>query len=103
VADPPEAVPDGLTVDAEGCIWCALWNGWRIVRFDPKGQVMSEIRVPVQRVTACTFGGPELDTLYITTAWNNLTPDERAAQPQAGDLFQFQPGVKGMAESRFGV
>lgn len=103
ISQPETAVPDGLTVDAEGCIWSALWNGWRIVRFDPQGQVMRELSVPVQRVTACTFGGPELDTLYITTAWNELTPEQRATQPQAGDLFQFTPGVKGMPESRFRV
>lgn len=103
IDEPEGAVPDGLTVDAEGCVWSALWNGWRVVRFDPQGKIERQLSVPVQHVTACTFGGPELDTLYITTAWNDLTQAERAAQSQAGDLFMARPGVRGQPESLFGI
>jgi sugar lactone lactonase YvrE len=104
VTEPDDGVPDGLTVDSEGCVWSAAWNGWRVARFDPQGRLMSEVKVPAQRVTACTFGGPNLDTLYITTAWNELTPEQRATQPQAGDLFVVpDPGVRGQPESYFAI
>jgi L-arabinonolactonase len=103
IDEPDGAVPDGLTVDAEGCVWSALWNGWKVVRFDPQGKIERQLSVPVQRVTACTFAGPDLDTLYITTAWNDLTLAERAAQSQAGDLFMAHPGVRGQPESLFAI
>ena len=51
--------PDGLTVDKEGCIWAAMWNGWCVIRFDPVGKEMGRLKLPVQRPTSCTFGGPE--------------------------------------------
>jgi sugar lactone lactonase YvrE len=73
------------------------------VRFDPQGKIEHQLSVPVQRVTACTFAGPDLDTLYITTAWNDLTLAERAAQSQAGDLFMAHPGVRGQPESLFAI
>jgi sugar lactone lactonase YvrE len=104
VTDPAEAVPDGLAVDAEGCIWSAMWGGSKVSRFDPQGRLMHELSVPARHVTACTFGGPQLDTLYITTAWSELTLEQRAAQPQSGDLFVVpDPGVKGQPESLFGI
>ena len=96
------ATPDGLTVDREGFIWSALWDGGRVVRFDPQGRVEREISVPVPRPTACTFGGPELDVLYITTAWEGYTPAERAQHPLAGDLFMAHPGIQGLPEPLFG-
>jgi sugar lactone lactonase YvrE len=99
--DPAGGRPDGLTVDAEGCIWSAMWDGWRVVRFDPQGKQMLELRLPVQRVTACIFGGPELEALYITSAWDNLSLEQRADQPMAGDLFVAYPGVKGLPEPLF--
>ncbi len=101
--DPAGGRPDGMTVDSEGCIWSAMWDGWRVVRFDPQGQPMLELRLPVQRVTACCFGGPELEELYITSAWDNLAPEQHAAQPEAGDLFVAHPGVKGLPEPLFGA
>lgn len=98
----PGVEPDGLTVDAEGCVWSALWDGWRVVRFDPQGKVEREVRLPVARVTACAFGGLGLDTLFITTAYAHLSAEKRAAQPLAGDLFACKPGVKGLPEPYFG-
>jgi len=104
ITDPVDAVPDGLAVDVEGCVWSALWNGWKVARFDPQGRLMSELSVPAQHVTACTFAGPQLDTLYITTAWSELTPEQHAAQLQAGDLLVVPaPGVKGQPESYFDI
>lgn len=94
--DESEGKPDGLTVDAEGYIWQASFAGYRITRFTPAGEVDRVIRMPVPNVTSCTFGGAELDTLYITTARILLSEEELNAYPLAGSLFSFKPGVKGL-------
>jgi len=94
-------VPDGLTVDAEGCVWCAQWGGWKLIRYDLDGQAMLEIRLPVAYPTSCAFGGPNLDELYITSAWTAMTAGERAAQPLAGDVFHLPLEVKGQPVYRF--
>ncbi len=99
----PPATPDGLAVDSQGCVWSCLWDGGRVVRFDPQGRVMEEIRLPVPRPTACAFGGAELDVLYITSAWEGYTAEERRRYPLSGDLFVAQPGVKGLPEPLFGA
>jgi L-arabinonolactonase len=96
-----KGVPDGLTVDSEGFVWSAIWDGWRVVRFDPAGQETLTIRLPVQNVTCCAFGGENLDALYITTAWLGLSDEARRTQPQAGNLFVAPVGVRGIAEPRF--
>lgn len=93
--------PDGLTVDAEGGVWCALWDGWRVVRFTPDGREERSIELPVARVTSCTFGGSELDTLFVTSASIGLSETESAAQPLAGGLFSLQPGVLGLPTPAF--
>lgn len=100
----PEAdgYPDGLTVDAEGFVWNAHYNGWRITRYAPNGRVDRVVRLPVRHVTSLVFGGPALDTLLVTSASLRLTPEDRASQPLAGHVLAFQPGVKGMAEPVFG-
>ena len=83
-----EGFPDGMTIDSEGMLWIALWQGWRVVRCDPaSGEPIGEVRVPVAKVTSCTFGGAGLDHLYITTARIDLTGEELATQPFAGGLF----------------
>jgi L-arabinonolactonase len=89
------AVADGLTVDSEGCIWTAYWDGWKIARYDPGGQLMAEIKMPVQRPTSCMFGGPALDELYITSASIDIDKNE---QPLSGDLFKIKTDVKGLPE-----
>jgi sugar lactone lactonase YvrE len=94
-------VPDGLTVDSEGFIWSARWGGWKVTRYDPAGKAEREIQLSVQYPTSCTFGGPQLDELYITSAWAALSEAERADQPWAGDLFRLQAGVRGFEEPRF--
>ena len=96
-----DGYPDGMTVDAEDCLWIAFWDGWCVRRFSPAGERLAELRVPVQRPTSCAFGGPEFDQLFITSARRGLTEDELAAQPQAGGLFMTVPGVKGVAETLF--
>ena len=88
-------VPDGLAVDSEGCVWSAQWGGWKVIRYDPEGVKMMEIELPVGHPTSCAFGGPSLNELFITSAWTPLTPEQRAAQPLAGDVFHVQLEVKG--------
>lgn len=80
--------PDGMTIDTEGMLWIALWGGWGIVRYNPHtGELLEKIAIPVEKVTSCTFGGPNLSDLYVTTASRDLTEEERKAQPLAGSLF----------------
>lgn len=91
--------PDGTAVDQEGCVWIALWGGWGVRRYSPSGQLLSTVRVPCANVTKIAFGGADLRTAYVTTAWKGMTQKERAAQPLAGDLFSFEapaPGVRPM-------
>lgn len=95
------AVPDGATVDAEGHLWVAEYGGWCIKRYAPDGSVDRVIDMPVQNPTSCTFGGPGLETLYITTASQRLSLDELARQPLAGALLALQPGVCGLPEPLF--
>ena len=94
-------VPDGLCVDSEGCVWSARWDGWRISRYDPQGQLMLELPTPIQRPTSCTFGGKDLSTLFITSAWSGLSSAERLKQPHAGDIFIFESDVAGQEPHRF--
>jgi sugar lactone lactonase YvrE len=98
-----DGVPDGLTVDSEGCVWSAIWDGWRLVRFTPEGSVDQEVRMPVQRPSSCMFGGPELKTLYITSACVELKWDALQSGPLAGALFALECEVPGLAETPFGA
>lgn len=96
-----EGYPDGMTVDAEDCLWVAFWDGWAVRRFSPAGEELAAIDMPVQRPTSVAFGGPELDRLYITSARIGLDQAAIAVQPSAGGLFMLQPGVSGIAERPF--
>ncbi|MFE5889124.1 SMP-30/gluconolactonase/LRE family protein [Streptomyces sp. NPDC056462] len=89
--------PDGLTVDAEGCVWVALWDGAAVRRYTPAGELDRVIPLPVPRVTACTFAGPDLTDLYITTARVGL------ASPPAlsGSVFVVPGAGKGLAQPAF--
>jgi len=98
---PGDGTPDGLTVDADGHIWLALWGGWEVRRFAPDGAPGPVVRLPVARVTSCVFGGEDLGDLYITSAWSGLSDDERASQPHAGGVFRCRPGVHGRPARRF--
>ena len=93
--------PDGLTIDNEGCLWVAMWDGWCVVRFDPTGKEMSRIQLPVQRPTSCTFGGRDLNQLYITTASVGLSEAEIEASFWSGDLFCVETNIQGLPSNRF--
>ena len=96
-----EGTPDGMTVDTEGCLWVALWNGSEVRRYRPDGRIDAEVRLPARQVSSCTFGGPALRDLYITTAMRGLSPQELRQQPGAGGLFRHQPGVGGMPSTLY--
>jgi len=93
---PKIGTPDGMTIDSDGNIWTAIWDGWRVVQLNTAGEVLTEIRLPVQRPTSVTFGGEYLRTLFITSASEGLTPSERQDQPYAGDLFSVDLCVLGV-------
>jgi sugar lactone lactonase YvrE len=95
---PDDGNPDGLTVDAEGGVWVALHGGGAVHRYDPDGRLDAVIDVPTPQVTACTFGGPQRDQLFITTSRQGLRPDE---DPPAGSLFRVDPGVRGLPVREF--
>jgi sugar lactone lactonase YvrE len=88
--------PDGLAVDEEGGIWVAFYGGSQVLRFDPEGNVIHTIPMPVTQPTACAFGGPDRKTLYITSARQELSSDDLAEQPAAGDLFAYETDVVGL-------
>ncbi|MGW1747919.1 SMP-30/gluconolactonase/LRE family protein [Streptomyces sp. NPDC002092] len=89
--------PDGLTVDADGCVWVALWDGAAVRRYTPDGELDRVIELPTPRVTACAFGGPDLTDLYITTARVGLT----APHPVAGSLLVVPGAGKGLEQPAF--
>ncbi len=93
--------PDGSVIDADGLLWNAQWNGSRIVRYRPDGSVDRVIEMPCRNPTSLAFGGPGLDTLYVTTSRLTLTSEEELHQPLAGSLLAIHPGVKGLPETRF--
>jgi D-xylonolactonase len=97
-----QGMPDGMTVDAQGGIWICHWEGWRVTRFLPSGEIDREVRLPVPLVTSCAFGGEGLDTLYITTATVGLDAATLAKAPLAGSLFAVRPGEIGLPEPIFG-
>jgi sugar lactone lactonase YvrE len=100
-ADLPGSI-DGATIDADGYYWCAHIHDWQIAKYDPAGTIVDTIRLPVRYPTMCTFGGKDLDILYVTSAKIFVQDDEKDAQPQAGGLFAIHgTGAKGIAEPFF--
>ena len=99
--DHGDAAPDGLAVDAEGCLWVALHGDWGLLRYSPDGALMGHVRLPVSRVTSCCFAGRDLDELYVTTRRQGLSDAELAEQPLAGALFRLDVGVAGLPSWSF--
>jgi sugar lactone lactonase YvrE len=94
---------DGMAIDADGNLWIAMYGGWKVLGYNPNtGQLIGAIELPAANVTSCAFGGPNLEDLYITSAWAGLSDEERAkSQPHAGGVFVARPGVKGVPAVAF--
>jgi sugar lactone lactonase YvrE len=89
--------PDGMTIDAEGKLWVAMWGGHAVCRFDPEtGSLLQRIEVPAINVTSCAFGGKDLDILYVTSSSQNMSENDSLNLPDAGKLHCLRPGVKGI-------
>ena len=95
--DPREGHPDGPTIDAEGCVWIALYAGWEARRYSPEGDLVGRVRFPVSNITKLAFGGDDLRSAFATTARQLLTPEDIARQPEIGDLFEFRSDVPGIS------
>ena len=96
-----EGFPDGMTVDAEGGLWIAHWGAGKVTRRDAQGALLQTIALPCSQVSSCTFGGPELRTLYITTARKELTPEQLEREPLAGGLFAIELDIAGLPAQAF--
>ena len=93
--------PDGCTVDAQGCLWVAEVEGWRVARYRPDGTLDSQIALPFRKPSSVMFGGDDLRTLFITSVTAGLSEQELAQQPNAGMLMAVDVGVAGLPEPRF--
>ncbi len=93
-----QGMPDGLTVDAEGGVWVAMWQGSEVRRYDPAGVLSAVVGVAAHQVTACTFGGAGLDQLFITTSRRGVA---EGTEPGAGAVFAHDPGVRGLPARTF--
>ncbi|MDH3772240.1 MAG: SMP-30/gluconolactonase/LRE family protein, partial [Nitrospirota bacterium] len=99
--DDTPGYPDGAIVDSEGGVWNAEWDGARVVRYAPDGTIDRIVEVPAPRPTCCAFGGPDLSTLFITSAWDRLSESERAEWPLSGNLFAVDAGVRGLPDPQY--
>jgi len=97
-----ESRPDGAAVDQEGCYWVALYRGGRVVRLSPEGEIIADYPVPALCPTMCAFGGPDLSTLYVTSARHDRPDHELAEWPESGNLFAMETDTRGQPEPLFG-
>jgi sugar lactone lactonase YvrE len=100
--EPGDGIADGLVVDADGCLWIAMWDGGCVRRYSADGELLGRYPVPVSQPTCPGFGGADLDELFLTTAWPGLAGERREAEPLAGRLLQTRPGVRGLALACYG-
>lgn len=98
--EPEAGFPDGTSVDAQGCLWVALWGGGCVRRYSDSGKLLQTVRLPCAQVTKIAFGDSDLRTAYVTTARRGLSAAERAAQPFAGDLFSFTAPEPGLPQAQ---
>jgi sugar lactone lactonase YvrE len=101
LADDQPGFPDGMTVDAEGNLWVAVWGGHCVLGISPDGELLDKVDVPAAQTASCAFGGPGLRTLYITTATSGLSQADLAPTPNAGGVFAAEVGVTGRPAWRF--
>lgn len=93
----PGAYPDGPTIDSAGCVWIGLFGGWAVQRYSPEGELLQTIDMPVANCTKVAFGGSDLRTMFITTAWKGLSKEQLATQPLAGGLFATRVDTAGVS------
>ena len=101
VVDEADGVPDGIAVDASGCIWIALWDGWALRRYTSEGKLDAVLTVPVARPTSCVFGGADYRTMFVTTARTGLADDELKQQPWAGHVLSYEVDEPGLPTNFF--
>lgn len=103
LASVPEEVgsPDGMTVDAAGDLWVAIYGGGRVHRYAPDGVLGEVLEVPAEQSTCCAFGGPGLRRLYVTTATENWSDEQRRADPAAGVVYRFETDAAGVPAAPF--
>jgi sugar lactone lactonase YvrE len=99
--DPADGSPDGMCVDEEGCLWVALWNGWTVRRYSPDGDLLAMVAVDAPQVSSCCFGGPDGDTLFITTSQEDMDSGQRARHNRSGLVFRAQVGTRGRPADLF--
>ena len=95
--------PDGACIDADGCLWQAFFAGGKVVRYAPDGRIDREIALPATNPTCLCFGGPDLKTLFVTTAFKFLTPEQLAREPLAGSVFAIEGAGQGVPENLFAI
>ena len=89
-------------VDGEDTLWVAIWGAGQVHRYAPDGTLLAVLPVPASQPTCPAFGGPGLDELYLTTAWEGMTAQQRAAEPLAGHVLRARPGARGHPVLAFG-
>jgi sugar lactone lactonase YvrE len=99
--DPSDGLPDGMTVDSEGGVWVCLFGGGAVRRYGADGALEAHVELPVTNPTSPVFGGPDLQTMYVTSARHGLSDEQLAAEPAAGAVLVLEPGVAGMPGNRF--
>jgi len=97
-----EGAPDGLAMDVDGYLWCAMWDGWALKRFGPDGHLDRTVALPVPRPTSCAFGGADMKTLFVTTARIRLSATQLAAAPLSGSILSVHADVPGCVVGEFG-
>jgi len=98
---PAGADPDGATIDAEGCLWSAHWGAGCVVRYTPEGRIDRTLRVPASQPTCVCFAGPDLDVLCVTTARTGLSEAALLGEQNAGDVFLYRVGARGLPEAEY--
>jgi sugar lactone lactonase YvrE len=99
--DPSDGLPDGMTVDSEGGVWVCVFGGGAVLRYGEDGALEARVELPVTNPTSAVFGGPDLRTLYVTSARHELSEEQLAAEPLAGAVLTLKPGVTGLPGNRF--